>query len=418
MYRKIVLLIILMPLFASGQQITLDSCIAAAKQNWPAFKKQLALSGQRGLIDETLNKNYLPKINLSGQATYQSEVVTFPEVPNVPDFFPEIPQDNYNVELGINQIIWDGGAVKSNKETQYAANEIEVQKLNVETYGLIGKINRLYTGYLFLEKSEAIVKVSADELSKNLSTLQSAYKNGTILKSDLDNIKAEKLTLQKELVRIKSSRQNLLTSINLITGLQLDTSCRFIEPEPETQNQYLRPELLLLDAQLSYTGSTISKFKTGRMPKFFAFGKAGYGRPGYDFMNTDLHGYYLIGAKFTWEVFDWNLFKKQKQQITLQQQIINENKAVLKKQISIEENQYLTEIDQYQQQIKIDSQIEALKKSVYRAAESRMKNGSITSTEYLKLFNEWKRAKLTSEIDRIKLVTAQLNYNHAHGEKY
>ncbi len=416
--KKLIILLSLLPLLTSAQEITLDSCISAAKQNWPAFKKQLALTGQRELIDETLNKSYLPKINLSGQATYQSEVVTFPEVPNAPDFFPDIPQDNYNVELGINQIIWDGGAVKSGKAIQHAANELEIQKLNVETYGLIGKVNQLYTGCLFLNKSEAILKVSVDEITKNITTLQSAYENGTILKSDLDNIKAEKLKLKKELVRIGASRQNLLTTLNMITGLNLDTTYQFIVPVIKQTAKTLRPELALMDAQLNYTGTSVLKFKTNKMPKFFAFGKAGYGRPGYDFMNTDLHGYYLVGAKFTWQIFDWNLFNKQKQQITLQQQIINDNKAVMEKQISIEESRYLSEIDQYQKQIEIDMQIEALKKSVYETAESQMKNGSITSTEYLKLFNEWKRAKLTAELDKLKLITARLNYHHAQGAGY
>ena len=100
--------ILLFSFFAQAQSISLDSCIAAAKQNWPAFKKQMSISEKRNLIKQTLNKNYLPNINLSGQASYQSEVITFPEVPNMPGFFPELPLDNYNVEANLNQTIWDG----------------------------------------------------------------------------------------------------------------------------------------------------------------------------------------------------------------------------------------------------------------------------------------------------------------------
>jgi outer membrane protein TolC len=413
--KRLLILLTLFPLLVTGQEITLDSCISAAKQNWPAFKKQLTINSQRQLINETLNKNYLPKLNLSGQATYQSEVVTFPEVPTMPGFFPVIPQDNYSVEIGINQIIWDGGTVKSAKEVQYAANDIEAQKLNVETYGLIGKINQLYSNYLYLNKSKSILQISENELEKNLTTLNSAYENGTLLKSDLDNIKAEKLKLQKELIAVESSRLNVIHSINLITGLNLDTTYRFTNPVIQSTSGGIRPELALMDAQVNYTNTTISKFKANRMPKFLAFGRAGYGRPGYDFLNTDLHGYYMVGARFTWEIFDWNLFKKQKEQITLQQQIIRDSKATLEKQISLEKSQYLFEIAQLKKQIEIDKEIAALKMSVYKSAESKMNNGSITSTEYLKLFNEWKRAKLTAEMDKLKLTTAQLNHNHAQG---
>ncbi len=412
------LVLILIPVVATSQQITLDSCRAAARENWPAFKKTVALSGQRNLIDKTLNKSYLPKLNLNGQATWQSEVVTFPEVPTMPDFFPEIPKDNYNVEFGIGQIIWDGGAIKSNKNLRYATNDIEVQKLNIETYRLMDKINRLYINYLYLKKNEAVINLSANEIKKNIKTLQSAVNNGMVLKSDLDNVLAEQLKLQKELIRLHSLQTNVITSLNLITGLKLDTSYRFMEPEPVLVSQSVRPGLRLMDAQINYAGASVSNFKTNRLPKFSAFGRAGYGRPGFDFMNTDMHGYLLVGAKFTWNIFDWNLYGRQKQNVLLQQQIIRDNKAVLQKQISMEEHQYLLEIDRYKKQLMIDKKIVELKQNIYKAAQSSMKNGTITSTDYLKQFNEWKRAKLNTELDRLKLMAAQLNYNHARGKNY
>ncbi len=415
MKKLIIILTILLPLSVYAQEITLNSCVSTARQNWPAFKKQLTIDSQRQLIDETLNKNHLPKLNLSGMATYQSETVTFPTVPTLPDFFPEFPSDNYNVELNINQIIWDGGIVKSEKDIRHAANDIDIQNLNTETYGLVGKINQLYSGYLYLDKSEEVLLISERELNKNIRTLKSAFENGTILKSDLDNIRAEKLKLQKEIITVKSAKINTINSLNLITGLEIDSSYSFAVPTIIDNSNAVRPELSLLDAQMSYSASTINKFKTNRMPKFFAFAKAGYGRPGYDFMNTDLHTYAMVGAKFTWDIFDWNLFKKQKQQVFLQQQIIRDSKATMEKQITIEEDQYLTQISQYQEQIKLDKKIISLKESVYKAAESQMKNGSITSTEYLKIFNEWKRAKLTNELDKLKLITAQLNSYHAKG---
>jgi len=417
MKKLLFFMIGMIPWVVFSQQITLDSCVSAAKQNWPAFKKQLSISDQRQLINETLNKNYLPKLNLSGQATYQSEVVTFPEVPTMPGFFPVFPQDNYNIELGLNQVIWDGGIVKSNKELQYAANDIELQRLNVETYGLIGKINQLYTTYLYLDKSESIIRLSVKELEKNLKVLNSAFENGTILKSDLNNVKAEELKLQKELINIASSRTNLIKSLNLITGLSLDTSYNFVIPKVSVNNSAPRPELMLLDAQIKYSGVSVQKYKTRRMPKFFAFGKAGYGRPGYDFMNTDLHGYYMLGAKFSWDVFDWNLLKKQKQQLRLQQQLIADKRATFEKQQSIEEQKYISEIERYRKQIQLDAEIVSLKEEIYKSAESQMKNGNITSVEYLKLFNEWKRARLTAEIDKLKLQTANLNLAYAKGIK-
>jgi outer membrane protein TolC len=402
--------------FMQAQSISLDSCISAARQNWPAFKKQMSIAEKRKLVQETLNKNYLPKLNISGQASYQSEVITFPDVPTMPGFFPDLPLDNYNVEANLNQTLWDGGIIKSQKDIQVAQTEIEIQQLNVETYGLIGKINELYTNYLFLSTSEKILLLSVDQLDNNIKNMSSAVENGMVLSSELDNLKAEKLKLKKELLNIHSAKQSTIDALNIITDLKLDTTYQFDKPQLAANTNILaRPEIQLLDAQISYSQASISKYKTNRMPKLMAFGRLGYGRPGFDPLTTDLHAYYMVGARFSWDVWDWNITKKQKQQIHLQQQIIKDNKESLQKQIAMEERQYMLEEAKYEQQIALDNEIEVLKKSVYLSAESKMKNGSITSTEFLKSFNEWKRALLTTEADKLRLLKAQINYQHSKG---
>ncbi len=419
MINKLLTLVFLFgiqPIFA--QQISLDSCVAAAERNWPSFKKEISISQKRDLIEQTLKKNYLPKINLSGQLSYQSEVITFPEVQLMPDFFAILPQDNYSVGANISQTIWDGGITSTAKDIQMAQNNVEAQQLNVETYGLIGKINKLYVSYLFLKKSEKIINISEGEIDENIQSIASAVKNGVITSSELNNIEAEKLKLQKQQIEIKSSISLVLSSLSMITGLQLDTNYKFELPiSADIANKGIRPEIELLNAQKKLSMASTSQYKTSRMPKFVAFGNVGYGRPGYDMLNTDMHGYYMIGAKFTWDVWDWNASKNNEEKVKLQTLIIEDNISSMEKQIAIEENEFLQEMDRYTKLIKLDEDIELLKESVYKNAQSKMKNGSLTSTEYLKIFNEWKRSKLSTELDRINLIKSNINYKHSLGLK-
>ncbi len=419
MINKLLTLVFLFgiqPIFA--QQISLDSCVAAAERNWPSFKKEISISQKRDLIEQTLKKNYLPKINLSGQLSYQSEVITFPEVQLMPDFFAILPQDNYSVGANISQTIWDGGITSTAKDIQMAQNNVEAQQLNVETYGLIGKINKLYVSYLFLKKSEKIINISEGEIDENIQSIASAVKNGVITSSELNNIEAEKLKLQKQQIEIQSSISLVLSSLSMITGLQLDTNYKFELPtSADIANKGIRPEIELLNAQKKLSMASTSQYKTSRMPKFVAFGNVGYGRPGYDMLNTDMHGYYMIGAKFTWDVWDWNASKNNEEKVKLQTLIIEDNISSMEKQIAIEENEFLQEMDRYTKLIKLDEDIELLKENVYKNAQSRMKNGNLTSTEYLKIFNEWKRAKLSTELDRINLIRSNINYKHSLGLK-
>ncbi len=418
--RKLILLLFLLPftVFGQIQKITLDSCQSAAKQNWPAFKKQLYITGKRDLISKILNKNYLPKINISGQATYQSESVSIPTAPNFPNIFPDVPLDNYNVEASLNQIIWDGGNINSTKLIRYADNDIEVQNLNIETYNLYDKINKLYMNYLLLSKSIKIISLTETELEKNIQTLSSAVNNGVLLESKLNNLKAEKLKLDNQLISLKTNQLILLNSINLITGLNLTVETKFVLPVPSAENKNLnRPDLAIFDNRISLLDANIKQLKTNLMPKLIAFGKVGYGRPGYDFFNTDMHGYSIVGAKLSWNVWNWNMNKQQIQQINLQKNILIENKESFAKQLTSEQQKYLAKINQYQKQISIDKQIEKLKTSVYKSSKSQLKNGTITSTEFLKQFNGWKKAKLATEIDKLNLITNKINYQHSLGIK-
>ena len=67
----------MLPMLALGQ--TLDECQQAAEKNYPLIQ-------QYGLIEKTTNltvaniqKGWLPQVSASAQATYQSDVVAFPD---------------------------------------------------------------------------------------------------------------------------------------------------------------------------------------------------------------------------------------------------------------------------------------------------------------------------------------------------
>lgn len=414
----ITLIVMLLPLtlWSQAPAIGLDSCLNAAEKHWPAFKKQLLITEKGNLIDESLSKNYLPQFNLSAQASYQSEVVSFPEIPNMPAFGVDLPLDNYNAEALINQNIWDGGLTKSIKEIQSAANLLEIEQASMDTYQLKGKIKQLYSNYLLLSKNESLIHLSISELKKVKSQIQASVDHGIILTSELDNIKAEQLKLQKQNIKIRTLKTTSLAALNLLTGLDLNETYKF-ETTYITNSaaSFTRPELSILNAQITLNKANINKTKTQLQPKLMAFGKLGYGRPGYDFFNTDMHGYYMLGAKLSWDVWDWNKTKKQKQQFGIQGSLIELNQQSLNLRLSIEQKEFQLKIKQFEEQIELDKAIEILKEKVYQSAVSQFRNGSINSTDYLKIFNEWRRSKLATETDQLYLLQSQINYQHALG---
>ncbi|MFK5856017.1 MAG: TolC family protein, partial [Bacteroidota bacterium] len=203
---------ILMPSLTYSQAtiVTIEQCRDSAKINWPNFKKTALQNENAEVIIKTLNKNYLPKLTISGSATYQSEVVVFPEIsiPGMTDFFPTFPNDNYRTDLQLLQIIYDGGNTKSAINLQLAANTLEETQTEIENYNLMDQINQLYLNILLLKKNKDILITARSEINENIKILQSAYNNGAVLVSELNKLIAEQLKIDKQLLDTEATQLN------------------------------------------------------------------------------------------------------------------------------------------------------------------------------------------------------------------
>src|SRR5688572_15376278 len=110
------------------QAIDLPKAYELAERNYPVTK-------QTGLIEQTasinidnLNKGYLPQVTLSGQATYQSQVTKVPVT--IPGFTIESPsKDQYRVVADVNQLIYDGDAIKQQKTISQLTAAVDNQRV-------------------------------------------------------------------------------------------------------------------------------------------------------------------------------------------------------------------------------------------------------------------------------------------------
>jgi outer membrane protein TolC len=126
--------------------LTIDSCYAMAKRNYPLVKQYALIEKSKEYSIDNVNKSYLPQFNIAGQATYQSEVTKVPiSIPNMS--ISELSKDQYKLYGEVSQPITDLFTVKDQKELVKANSEIEEQKIEVELYKLKERINNLYFGH-------------------------------------------------------------------------------------------------------------------------------------------------------------------------------------------------------------------------------------------------------------------------------
>jgi len=84
----------------TGDAMTLAQLQSLAKDNYPLLKQKQMYSDIGSNKVKQLNSNFLPQINVTGQATYQSEVTEFNfPIPGAPSFAQKPDQYAVGVEL-------------------------------------------------------------------------------------------------------------------------------------------------------------------------------------------------------------------------------------------------------------------------------------------------------------------------------
>jgi len=419
--------------FSQNNTLRLEYCYEQAIKHYPLSKQKEFLNSSNELKINNLQKNYLPHIELNGQATYQSEVttvsvimppITLPTDPpthlNVRNpVVPEMSKDQYKLTLDVNQMIYDGGSTKKQKKVEFINYEIDQQQLDIELYKLKENINQVYFSIILLEDKKELLNIMRGNLQEKLKEVESGVENGVLLSSNADIIKAELLKLDQQLAGIEIGIESGISILEELTTIDIPENPELIIPNPVVnlniyENQRL--EYGLFDMQKAKLSSLKNLIDSKNTPKFFGFGQLGYGMPGLDMFSHNFGPYYLVGVGLSWDILNWKDNTNKKTILDIQNNIIDTQKETFDKNIRIASKQQIAEIRKYEVIIEKDDEIIELRAKITNTASSQLNNGIITSTEYLTQINEEKQAKLSKQTHKIQLIYAKLNYLSAIGK--
>ena len=307
------------------QQVTLDLCYEKAIEQYPLTRQGELLSSGNDLTLKNLNKNYMPQMQLNGQLHYQSDVTKVP-VQDLPVFGVEpLSKDWYKVTLDVNQVIYDGSSTSRQKEMEEVNYEISRQNLEVELFNLKKRINQVFFNLILLAENQKILALHKNTLESKLISIQSGVKNGSILASNEDILKAEIISMEQSIEEISISQAANLAIMNEYTALGLTENTVFVLPKVILETEAYknnRPEYRLVSMEQRKIETSKKLMGSETLPRLSAFGQAGYGRPGYDMLKNSFDDFYMLGARLSWNFFDWNRTRKDKEILDLQHEII------------------------------------------------------------------------------------------------
>lgn len=395
------------------QRLDLQLCQQLARENAPRLGDAELIRQMGELKLDQAGISWFPSLDLNGKATYQSDVVEL-ALGDLPFelSMPEVPHDQYGVNLDVKQNIYDGGMSGKRKSYEEALTAADLQQVEVDLYGLKGKVNAYYFPVLILQENYRNLEIHMENLEAREESVRTAVENGAVLESELKVILVEKLKNHQRMLEVNSQKRALLDALEVLCGLELEDSVRLELPEFELSEpgDLNRPEHLFFDLKTASLEAGKELAGSKRMPVLYAFGQTGYGKPGYNMLSDDWDFYYMVGAGLKWNIWDWNSTKKDKQVLTYRQEVLQNRRQTFDQELESRLVQEAERMEQYRQTMEIEEEVLALQEEISASAANKLAHGTLTASDYITELNKESVARIRLVTNQIKLMQATASY--------
>lgn len=415
MKRFLTLFALLGTVISAGAQ-TLEECRRLAREHYPEIRQYKLIDATEQYNLSNAARAWIPQVAFSGQATYQSATPTYPDI--FQDMLSAngiemagIHKDQYKIAIDISQHIWDGGQSKAAKAIAEAEAAEQRSRLDVSLYDLQTRVDNLYFGILLLDERTAQTEAMIGVLESNLSRMKTYFNNGVAMQADVDTIEAELLTARQTLVQVNSSKNSYRRMLEIFIGQPLADKVLARPAMPQiASREPLRPELKLFTSQEGKIEAQRKAVTTSVMPRFSLFAQGYYGYPGMDMfksmMATDWTLNAMVGVRMQWNIGAFYTKKNNLEKLNTAKRQIAVQRDIFLFNTEMQTTQQDGEIARLRRAVKDDNRIVELRRSVRMAAESKLENGVIDSTDLLRKIADETTATLNRSTHEIELLQA------------
>lgn len=408
------MLLLFAALQPASAQVTLEQCMDLARKNYPQIRQLNLIEAAAEYDIAAAMKSWLPRLTVSGKASYQSDVVEMPF--EIQGFSFDLPHDQYSVVGEISQTIWDGGTSKSQKELYSAGAEVQKSQVEVSVYSINDRVAQVYLGILLIDAQLHQNDILGRSLERNADQVRACIDNGTAYRADLDIVRVNMLDCEQQKEGLLSDRAAYVGMLEKLTGISLDGQ-ELAVPDYDVciTDSVTRPELSLYDAQLRQGEAQLRQLDTKIFPKFSLSLQGGMGRPGLNMLDSSFQPYWTAGIKMSWDIGALYTRKDEKRKLDVQLRTIESDRETFLFNTGISALQLKSSIDKARRLLEKDGEIIALQESVRAAGEEQYRNGAISMNDLMKRIDDEYNARVAESIHRIQLLMAICDYRNCIG---
>ena len=416
-FPLLVFILAVLPLKDAYGQLTVEQCQDMARENYPLVRQYSLVERTTRYSLANASKGYLPQVSLSGKASYQSDVTQIPiEIPGV-DIGAR--KDQYQVMAELDQTIWDGGNIRSQRKLTKAQAEVDAVQTDVDLYAIRDRVNQLFFGILLLDEKLKQNSLLQQELGRNYTQVEAYIANGIANQADLDAVKVEQLSAVQTRKELTASREAYLRMLSAFIGREIGEADTLIRPQMPNIPAAIaidRPELNLFTALEKQLDARKASVNAQNLPKIGAFVQGAYANPGLNFLKDEFSAYYIAGMRLKWDFGglytrrnDMRLIELQRSQVAIQRETFLFNTHLT----ATEQTQ---EIEKYRKLLEDDDRIVELRGNICRSAMAKVAEGTMSVIEMLRQVTAQDMARQDRAAHQVQLLLSAYQYKNTINE--
>jgi outer membrane protein TolC len=400
------------------EAVELDVARKEAAAADPRLRQLELEAAQSALRLRSIEMERRPALSLEGQAQYQSDVVQFPFRP--PDGSAPVrpPKDTYDAHLGVEQALLDP-TTRARADVERARLAEAQARIRTALFALRQEVDDAFFAAALLQERENEVALTVTDLEARLGEARLRVEEGTALPSEAESIEATLLQRRQDVIELRAGRRAALGRLAELTGRPLTPKDRLVLPEAGARVAEARANLDAIRdrpefAQFARLRDQLEAQKklvgAQEEPRVSAFGRAGVGRPGLDFISRDFNPYWLAGVRVQWNPFRWGSPARERELLALQQEAVRADEEAFARGLRRAVQEDLATLDQLDEAAPLDDRIVALRESIERETSARLEERVVTAADYVDKQTDVLEARLRRATHRVERARAQARF--------
>jgi outer membrane protein TolC len=397
--------------------LRLDRLHTDAVQRDPRNRQIELLRQQSSLRLRNIDAERFPALGVNGQAQYQSSVASIPVVlPGV--VIPQPAHDTYDASVGARQKLFDP-TMRSRRLVERAQLADNEARIHSGLFTMRQSVNETFFTILELQSRRHEIETSITDLTAQKAVSAARVREGAALAGEERMLEAELLRQRQTLSDLISTSEAAKDVLAQLTGRRIAATADLVFPDLAAATAGARASLDSLRARPEFEQFTrlrgvlatqAAATNARELPRVSAFARAGYGRPGLNPLASEFDTYWLAGVQFEWNPWSWGSTRRDREVLSLQQEIVKTEEASLRETLRRLVVRDLAAIDRLERALVEDEAIVSLREAVLREARPRFREGVITSAEYIDRQTDVLSARLALASHRVELAEARARF--------